>query len=182
MSKEKANERINSTVVTTTHKKSPIIAVILIAVVVICVLAGVILHLLSGKDTKEYNQVIKPDNVEQVIAQLEEDDYTPVGSYEVKMNTEWTFPDGSSASPNAYVENSVTNQNTVYFKIVLDDASQKEIYKSPYLEVGSHLEDIQLDEVLEAGTYSAVLTYYLVDHEFNDISQVSISITLTIQN
>lgn len=180
MSKEKANDRINSRIApAAAAKKSHSRIIIAVAGIIICVLVGVILYMLVGKDSKAYNTVVTPDNVEEVIAELDEAEHTPVGSYEVVMNTDWVFPDSSSASSNAYVENSVDNQNTVYFTIALANGTTP-IYESPLIPVGSHLEDIKLDTKLDAGTYDAVMTYHLVDDDNKEISSVSVSMKITI--
>lgn len=97
------------------------------------------------------------------------------------MNTDWVFPDGDSASANAFVENSTANQNMVYFTITLRD-SDEELMRSPYLAVGSRLDDIKLDTALEAGIYDSVITYHLVDDEFKELSSVSLYMTITIQS
>lgn len=180
MSKERANERINNSMATNKNKRSHTGLLIIISVAIICILTGIILYLLLGKESKDYNTVVTPDNVEQVISQLSESEYTPVGSYQVNMNTEWSFPNGKSASTNAYVGNSTNNRNTVFFTIVLKDDTTNEIYKSPLLPIGSHLENIKLDKELGAGTYDAIVTYHLVDDSEKEISTVSVSITITI--
>ena len=97
------------------------------------------------------------------------------------MNMDWEFPDGNSASTNAYVENSVYNQNTVYFTIELNSNPGVEIFKSPYIPVGSHMENIKLTNPLEAGKHDAVLTYHLVDEDMEELSSVSVALTLTVE-
>lgn len=180
MSKDTTGENINAQTKTSKNKK-PLIAVIIIAVIIIGVLIGIIIYLLPHPEAKPYNNVVTPDNVDDVISQMEEDAKTPVGSYEVSMNTDWVFPDANSASTNAFVENAVTNQNTVYFTIALADDPETDIFKSPYLEVGSHLNDIKLDTVPSQGIHDAVITYHLVDEEFNELSSVSMYMTITIE-
>lgn len=178
MSKDAANENINEQ---TKINKKPLVTVIAIAVIIIGVLIGIIVYLLPREEAKPYNNVVTPDNVDEIISRMEEEAKTPVGSYEVSMNTDWVFPDGNSASANAYVENAVTNQNTVYFTIALADDPETDIFKSPYLEVGSHLADIKLDTAPSQGIHDAIITYHLVDEEFNDISSVSMYMTITIE-
>lgn len=183
MSKEKANERINSRINPVSAKsRSHTGLIIAVSAVIICILVGTILYIVLGKDnTTQYNVVVTPDNVEQMINQLNKADYTPIGSYEVSMSTEWTFSDGKSASTNAYVENRITNQNNVFFTITPADDTSNEIYRSPYLAVGSHLKDIKLDKALSAGVHKCVLTYHLVDSNNNEMSSVSVSMTITIE-
>lgn len=167
-------------------KKSPLIIVLILAVVIIGSLVGVIIYLLNRPDEAsepkvEMSNVVTPDNVEDVVNQMETEEKVPVGSYEVSMNTEWVFPDGNSASTNAFVENSTANTNTVYFVVTLD-GSGEEIYRSPYLMVGSHIENFQLDTALAKGTYNAIITYHLVDDDYNDLRSVSMYMTITIEN
>ena len=92
MSKDAANENINEQVKINKSKK-PLIAVIIVAVIIIGILIGIILYLLPRPEAKPYNNVVTPDNVDEVISQMEEEAKTPVGSYEVSMNTDWVFPD-----------------------------------------------------------------------------------------
>lgn len=179
MNKESANDNVNNQTEATKNKK--LIAVIIIAAMIICALIGIIIYLLPQDEEETYNNVVKPDNVDEIISKMEEEAKTPVGAYEVSMNMDWTFPDGNSASTNAYVENAVANQNTVYFTIALTD-SEEEIFKSPYMEVGSHLADIKLDKAPPQGTHDAIITYHLVDDEFNELSSLSMYMTITIEN
>ncbi len=164
----------------------------ILASVVIVTLVGIIIYLLQSQKTSQQsesaaavpqqrNVVVAPENVEEVIAQMEEKAKTPAGSYEVTMNTHWIFPDGKSASPNAFVENSTSNTNMVYFTITLD-SSEEEIYCSPYLELGAQLKDIMLDKELEQGEYNAIITYHLVDDDFNELSNVSMYMTISVEN
>ena len=167
-------------------KKSPLVIVIVIAAVVICALIGVIVYLLNRPaETAEpevvYDNVITPDNVEEVVDQMEAEEKVPVGSYEVSMNMDWVFPDGNTASTNAFVENSTANTNTVYFTLTKKDGGEQ-IYRSPYLTVGSHIENFKLDTALAKGTYDVIITYHLVDDDFNDLRSVSMYMTITVEN
>lgn len=183
MSREKANERINSRVGKTTAHTPHVGIIIAVSAIVVFALVGTIIYLILGdKDADQYNSVVTPDNVEEAIAELDNKDATPMGSYQVTMNTEWIFPDAASASTNAYVANSNSNRNTVFFTIALASDASTDIYRSPYLPIGSHLEDIKLDTALDAGTYPAVMTYHLVDEENKEVSSVTVSMTLTIEN
>jgi hypothetical protein len=157
--------------------------------VIIVLLVVVIVLLAKGKDTQtatsatesapKRNVVVTPDNVDEVIAALDEDEVVSAGSYEVTMNTTWNFKDGASASDNAYVENAVDNTNDVYFDITLAD-TEENIYSSPVIPVGSHLENITLDKELEDGTYDCVVTYTLVDEDQNPLSTVRVSLTIVV--
>lgn len=158
-----------------------VIIVGVVAVVIIAILIGVIVYLLKPEEEPERNVVVTPENVEQVIEQMEEDQKVPVGAYEVTQNTEWIFADGKSVSSNAFVENSTANTNMVYFVITLADTGE-EVYVSPYLAIGSQLREIALDKPLEKGDYNVIITYHLVDDDFNDLSQVSMSMKIIVEN
>ena len=184
MSREKANDRIDRQISPSVGKRSGSTKVLVIIFgIIIVVLAGVVVWLLSGKESKVYNTVVTPDNIEEIVAQLGEDDFTPMGSYEVIMNTDWTFEDGYSPSFDAYVKNAETNQSTVYFTIALANDPDTDIYESPLIPVGSYMEDISLEGAIkDAGVYNAILTYHLVDEDNEEISTVSVNITITIKN
>ncbi len=183
MSKEKANERINSQISPVKNKNSTTKFVVMIAGVIILVLGIVVLfQIFRNRQDEASNKVVTMENVEEIVAQFEEKDYTPVGSFEVSMPTVWNFQDGLSASEDAFVDNVVNNRNTIYFTVVLESAPSDVIYQSPYIEVGGRLEDIKLDMILEAGTYEAIMTYYLVDENMRDVSEVSVGITLVVAN
>lgn len=183
MSREKANDRISQqTVQAVNPRKKNTMAVLIVSIIIIAALVGVIIVLLLGRESKVYNTVVTPDNVEELISQLDDAEVVPVGSYETVMNTDWTFADGKSASEDAYVKNAETNRNTVYFTIALTDEPDRQIYESPLIPVGSYMEDISLDgAVMEPGIYDAVLTYHLLDDDKKEESSVSVSITITIE-
>jgi hypothetical protein len=183
MSKEKANEKISIQSSSTGSKKSQTGFIVAFATIAVCAVLGIVLFVAFGKDAKatKYNRVVTPDNVDEIVENLASTDVTPIGSYETTMNSNWTFPDGESVSSNAYVENSVNNQSTVYFTLALRDSPNEIIFTSPDLPVGSHLEDIKLDTPLDAGVYDAIITYHLVDDNHTEASSVSVSLTITIE-
>lgn len=157
---------------------------LIICILIIIALLGVVAYLLfSNKDgeEKKRNVVVNEDNVEELIAQMEESERTPLGSYEMTMNSTWNFDNGTAASSNAYVENSVANANSVYFDVTLADTNET-ILESPILPVGSHLTDISLEKSLEAGTYDCIMTYHLLDENDVSISTVKVSLTIVIEN
>lgn len=184
MSKGKANERINTQLSPAKSKNSTTTYIVMVAGAIILILGGVVLYQVfrNADDAGAYNTVVTPENVEQIVAELDERDYTPIGSFEVSMPTIWTFPDGLSPSSDAFVDNVANNRNTVYFTVALASAPDDVIYESPFITVGSRLEEIQLDLILESGTYDAIMTYVLVDEEMQDSSTVSVSITLVVEN
>lgn len=180
MSKEKASQRINDNIGRPSVKRKISPLMIIFPIVIVAIVVGIIIIAFVGKES-ETNLVVTPDNVEEIIAQQQEEDRVPIGSYEVSMSTQWTFPDNQAASEDAYVSNAPTNNNTVYFDITLE-GSDEVIYKSPYIPVGSSLENIALENDMDKGMYDAILTYHLVDDSYKETSKVSVGIKITIQN
>jgi len=185
MSKISAQQKVNNRISSKKRKISPLYLTIIIAVALILV-GGIAVYAFIGvgnkaADANSYNQVVTPDNVKDILAKMASADKNSIGSYEVNMNTTWTFKNSSTPSSDAIVSNSANNSNTVYFKITLKDGG-KQVYKSPIIPLGSSLKNIVLDEKLSAGTYPAIVTYYLVDDKLAELSHVSVNMTLTIQN
>ncbi len=178
MSKKHVNERVGQVKSTKKSRKKLIIGISSI-VVFAGLLTWLVMVLINGMDS--YDQVVTPDNIEEVISSLDEAEVTPIGSYEVLMNTTWNFESSEDASYDAVIGNSKYNQNEVYFTIELADTGE-EIYQSPYIPVGSDLENIKLQEKLNKGTYECVLTYHLVDSNMSEVSTVSVTMTVIIQN
>jgi hypothetical protein len=171
------------------QKLSVAVSVIaVIAIVVIVVLTVVIINLLNVKPAppivieKSYGGkgvVATQENIDEILEQMN----TPVkdGYYEVTMNSDWVFETAKSPSSNAYVKNKETNTRTVYFAVFLSDTGEL-VYTSPYLPLGSSLTNFALDKELEAGEYPAVMTYYLVDDDYNKLTDVSITVKLKIES
>ncbi len=153
-----------------------------VCLVVIVALLGVVIFLLfRGQDEEEPKRrsvVVNEDNVDEVLESLEEG-YVPPGYYEVTMNSTWNFESGDAPSTNAYVENTQTNANPVYFDVVREDTGET-IYESPIIPVGSHLNEIVLDTALDAGTYDCILTYHLLDEEEQDISTLQLTVQIVV--
>lgn len=177
MSNQSSEERIAQKLSNGTEKKSKknITTVIVIAIIAIVIIVALVLFFTKSK-TNQKNVVVTPDNVEEILSDMQ-DQQAKAGTYEVTMNTTWDFEDGDSASSNAYVENSTANTNDVYFEIVRSDTNET-IFTSPTIPVGSHLENITLDKVLEKGTYACMLTYYLLDDEGNTTSKLNLKLTI----
>lgn len=162
--------------------KKLLITGLIAVILVIAVLVGVIIYLLNGRQEPETQikgraVLLTENNVEEF------DNQEPVedGYYMVTMNTSWDFDDGSAESHNAYVANAPENTRTVYFDVLLSDTGDN-IYSSPYMPVGSELQNFALDKDLEAGDYQAIVTYHLVDEDYNEIDDVSAEITIHILN
>lgn len=159
---------------------------IVILVVIILVMASIIVYLLMSrkpieKEQERRNVVLTPDNVEEMIQQMDEEEYVAPGYYTVTMNFEWHFATGDAVSENAYVENALENTNAVYLDLFLAENEENAIYKSPVIPVGSSLQEIKLDTPLSAGTYDCVGVYHLVDDDQNTISTLRVTVTVIIE-
>jgi hypothetical protein len=121
--------------------------------------------------------VALPENIEEIQKQLQE----PVqdGYYETRMSIDWVFQTSKSPSENVYVENSTNNKRTVYFDLILPDTNEL-IYSSPFIPVGAKLENFALNADLPAGEYTPTVIYHLVDDDFQEITTVSVSVSLRI--
>ena len=159
----------------------PIIIIVVVTVAVLgIVLAAAILKSNDSEQVGSYNLVVTPDNVDELIA--ENPSKVAAGSYDVCMNSTWQFKNARSASDNAYVENLISNTNTVNFTLTRNDTGDT-IYESPYIPVGSSLKNIKLtDENLNKGTYPCTVTYHLVDDNYEELSTLKISISVVINN
>lgn len=151
------------------------------ASVALVVVVAVVLIFVQPSTAEKRNVVVTPENVDEILADMEEASKSQPGQFEVTMNSTWEFESGDVASSNAYVGNSTANNNDVYFDIVLAD-SEETIFESPIIPVGSHLESITLDKALEAGTYDCVLTYHLLDENDEPTSTLNIAVTIVIHN
>lgn len=159
------------------RKKTPIIILCICIVIALIVILLLVLKV-NGKPEGR-NVVVTPENVDEILKDLK-DQKIQKGQYEVRMNSNWQFRDGKSASSNAYVENSTSNTNDVYFDIV-DTDTGKTILKSPIIPVGSHLEGITLDTDLEAGDYKCIMTYHLLDAGGQPISKLNMNLSIHVK-
>jgi hypothetical protein len=135
----------------------------------------------QGQTQKQREVLVTEDNVQEVLQQLEEEQYTPPGYYTVTQNYDWHFPSGKEASTDAHVENAAENTNDVYFDLYLADNSEEPIYKSPIIPLGATLEGFKLDTELSAGTYDCIIEYHLCDENQNTLSTVSMTVTVIVE-
>lgn len=161
-----------------------IMCVIICVILFIIVVSAVIMFSASSASKQvEKNQkrdvVVTPDNVEEILEQMKETN--PDTSYTASMNVDWYFADSATPSDNSYVENAPENSRTVYFDILLVGTNEM-VYTSPYIPVGSRLESIALQSDLKAGDYEAVCLYHLVDDDNQEVSTVSVAVTLHVLN
>lgn len=101
------------------------------------------------------------------------------GMFECKMTTAWTFDDGKSESPNAYVANVENNLYTLYFD-VYEESTNELLYSSPMLPVGTELKNFKLDKELAAGEYDAVVMYTMVDENMEEVSSVGFKVSISV--
>jgi len=158
-----------------------------LGVVIIAALVVIIVILLGDKNkpavavtgpTGGRGTIVTLENVDAIREELSK----PVedGYYETRMNVDWVFDTAKTPSKNAYVENPTSNTRTVYFDLSLADTGEL-VYSSPYIPVGGKLTDFALDTDLDAGDYSAIVTYHLVDDDNNELTTVSVSVKLQIR-
>ena len=160
-----------------------IVIVVIIAVVIIAILVGVIVFLLKPQEEEKRNVIVTSENVEEIVEQVEEKatKFVPPGYYTVTMENVWHFPSGDQVSEDAFVMNVEENTNDVYFDLVLAENEEHVVYSSPVIPRGARLEEIMLDEILEAGTYDCVMIYHLIDEEQNTISTLRVAIKVIIE-
>lgn len=103
----------------------------------------------------------------------------PDAQYTISMNTNWEFETAQTPSRNARVRNLERNSRTVYFDVNLRETGEL-VYSSPFIPLGGMIENFALDVNLGAGVYNAVVRYFLVDDDNEVISDVAVSVTLTI--
>lgn len=156
-------------------------------VVVIAILIGVIVVLVNklNNTTKveqqEKKSVITAENIEEVLEDMEDlPDYIPK-NYTVKQSSDWVFPDGSSESTNAYVENSTDNETPMYFDLQVDKTGDI-VYSSPVLELGAKIQSFKLDKPLEKGTYECTIIYHLIDDDQNELTHVNVGVNIKVEN
>jgi hypothetical protein len=166
-------------------------AAIVVGIVIIGVLIAVIIFLVLSRkgepqapvddEADRRNVVITQENLDEILAQMSEGEFTDTGYYTVTMNNEWYFPTGKGVSTNAYVENSVENRNDVYFDLFLEEDEENPIYESPVIPLGASLTEIGLDTDLAQGTYPCVLVYHLIDEGQNTLSTLRVGVTVVIE-
>jgi hypothetical protein len=146
-----------------------------------------VVQLIEGPNRGEYERnlggrgfVVTPENVEEVRQEIEALTLPPADRrFEFSKTATWHFPTSTTASTTAMVRNVVRNSRTVFFDVSIEDFGV--VYVSPYMPLGSEHRNFALDEELPAGTYSAVVTYFLVDDDFQILTDVSVGVTIIIE-
>lgn len=153
--------------------------IIIIIIVLLLIIAAVIIFLFMRRPKR----VMTEGNYKQISEEM--DEQVQEGYFETYMNTEWTFPDGTSESTNAVLGNSPNNKKPIRCEVLLKD-TQEVIYSTDVLPVGAELPPFKLDVDLDAGTYEAVCMVYLLDEEddgsYTDYSNAGFNVTITVEN
>jgi hypothetical protein len=180
-------------------KKKVVIAVAVAAIAVIASLVVVIVVLLNREPEVEYLVQLIPgpgigsyerniggrgfmvtqDNVDEIREYLAQRDPVDAG-FEFSKTTNWRFPTAFSPSPNALVRNVERNSRTVFFDVYIPGIGV--VYVSPYMPLGSEHRNFALDVEIDAGVYNAIVTYFLVDDDFVIITDVSVGVTIVVEN
>ena len=185
MARISSHERINDGLSPRKRKKGGKGVIIggctaLVAVAAVVVTVTAMNNSPSPSNDSSINQIVTPDNVEEVIESME-DKKVSIGSYNVRMNPTWTFEKGDATSVDAYVENAPTNNNDVRFTVEIKDTKEL-IYSSPVIPLGSRLSNITLDKALPAGSYECIITYHLLDEDGENSSSVKLNLNIKVNN
>lgn len=122
-------------------------------------------------------RVITEENVREIEAQLQET--IERGMFQTHMNTTWVFPNGSSPSSNARMGNSVNNRFPFYFTL---HVGERLLFTSGMMPVGTEINEIVLDEVLDAGTYDAIVRINMFDDDGEHVeSNMGFRVTLLVE-
>lgn len=164
-------------------KKKKTAVIVGVVVVLLLAVIGVLVFLLLKKDQPEpETYTMDEGNYEQIMEDM--DAKVQEGYFETYMNTEWTFPDGTSKTEDALLGNSPNNTKPIRCEVELAETGEV-IYKTGVLPVGAVLDPFQLDKDLGAGTYDAVCRVYLLDEAedgtYKDYSNAGFNITITVE-
>ena len=167
--------------------------VIIVGSLIIVALVGVIIALVLNlnrepavivqepEEPQQRDFVINEDTSDEVFQEIMEAHVDSPEYYQVRMNLEWNFPDGSSPAVDAYVENADTNSTNVYFDLVLAD-TEEVIYESPVIPLGGYLDNVTLNKDLDAGHYDCVMIYHLIDERQNTLSTLRVALEINVEN
>lgn len=169
-------------------KRIILIAVILLVIVLVAVIVVLASLLIKKNETLEddgtpQGYVMDEENYQQIQDEMESN--VREGYFETYMNTEWTFPDGTSETEDAVLGNSPNNTKPIRCEVVLAD-SEKVVFSTGVMPVGALLPAFKLDVDLDAGTYDAVCMVYLLDEmedgTYRDYSSAGFNITIQVLN
>ncbi len=169
------------------RQTNKLVVLLIILLLVLIILVGVVIFLLlkpskevevKPADTGGRATLITEQNKEEIQAAISNATPVPDGSYVTQMSIDWHFSGRDSAD--AYVCNAVENTRTVYFDLFLVNTGEL-IYSSPYIPVGMEMKGLSLEKDLEPGTYDTILVYHLVDDDKNELSTLSIALTIYVE-
>lgn len=160
------------------QKKKKRKKIIIIICILLCIIAAILVYFLTRPKER-----MTEGNYKRIMEDM--NDQVQEGYFETYMNTDWTFPDGTSETTNAILGNSPNNKKPIRCEIMLAD-TEEVIYSTDVLPVGAELPPFKLDVDLDAGTYDAVCMVYLLDEEedgsYTDYSNAGFNVTITVQN
>lgn len=170
------------------ESKNGLQPIIIVGSLIIVALVGVIVALILNPNRvqpveeeeeapPQRSYVINDDNIGDVIDEMQAPPVSAPQYYDVRMSMEWNFPDGTSPSSNAYVENVTDNTTDVYFDVELEDTGEI-VYESPVIPLGGYLNNITLNRDLDPGSYDAVVIYHLIDEQQRTLSTVRMAIQI----
>ena len=165
-------------------------AFIIIGIIILVAIAGLLIYFFwqSNEEANIGNQdvptgrgfILTPDNIEEA-RRLMEGPASPDAQYTVSLTTNWEFETWNTPSRTASVDNLASNSRTVFFEVTLRETDVL-VYTSPFILLGETLEDFALDTQVSAGEHPAIVTFILVDDNYEFVADVSVSVTLTILN
>lgn len=152
-------------------------------IIIVCILLLIIAAVAIFLWLRRPKNMITEENYKQIMEDM--DNEVKEGYFETYMNTEWTFPDGTSETTNAQFGNSPNNKKPIRCEVMLAD-TEEVIYSTGVLPVGAELPPFKLDVDLDAGTYDAICQVYLLDEEedgtYTDYSNAGFNVTITVEN
>lgn len=79
------------------------------------------------------------------------------------------------------IANEDTNNHNMYVSLWLVE-TEKEIYRSGLIPIGSRIEQLELNQSLEVGEYQGLLVYNQLDDNNKIIGQVNVEVTLRVKS
>ncbi len=152
--------------------------ILIIVCILIIIIAAVLIYFL----TRPKNTMTE-GNYKQIMEDMGNE--VQEGYFETYMNTDWTFPDGTSETTNAILGNSPNNKKPIRCEVMLADTGEV-IFKTDVIPVGAEMPPFKLDKDLAPGTYNAICQIYLLDEKddgsYTDYSDAGFNVTITVEN
>lgn len=169
-------------------KAIAVIVVLLVALLGVCIALIYVVRIQNTKpdaggdmaegESRQREYLVTEDNVEEVKDELQQNPTD--ASYNVTMNVDWTCSAETYELKDAYIANSVANNRTVYFNIILPE-TEEVLYSSPFISVGQELRGFTLEHGLPVGEHVVWVEYHLVDEEEKELSTVTVTATITVK-